>query len=388
MSSLANNKLAISKLRVGLIINPLAGLGGSVALKGSDNVAEQALALGAVPMANKRACIALGELLEHKDNIEIFTVNGDMGENACLTLGLAHQVIVHSQSYKKSDKTTAQDSRNAVTAMTQAKVDIILFAGGDGTARDICSMVAEQTLVLGIPAGCKIHSGVYAVTPKAAGRVMAMMAQGQMLSVGDADVMDIDEEAFRKGNVKAKLYGEMQVPAELRYIQATKSGGKESNELVLQDIAEYVIGEMETDEYYIMGSGSTVAFIMEELGQDNTLLGVDVIKDHDLLRSDITAKQLLELAKSVGAEHIKLVITVIGGQGHILGRGNQQLSPDLIRFIGKENITVVATKTKLEALEGRPLLVDTGDTELDTALSGLIRVTTGYNDHVMYPVGF
>jgi predicted polyphosphate/ATP-dependent NAD kinase len=388
MSSLANNKLAISKLRVGLIINPLAGLGGSVALKGSDNVAEQALALGAVPMANKRACIALGELLEHKDNIEIFTVNGDMGENACLTLGLAHQVIVHSQSYKKSDKTTAQDSRNAVTAMTQAKVDIILFAGGDGTARDICSMVAEQTLVLGIPAGCKIHSGVYAVTPKAAGRVMAMMAQGQMLSVGDADVMDIDEEAFRKGNVKAKLYGEMQVPAELRYIQATKSGGKESNELVLQDIAEYVIGEMETDEYYIMGSGSTVAFIMEELGQDNTLLGVDVIKDHDLLRSDITAKQLLELAESVGKENIKLVITVIGGQGHILGRGNQQLSPDLIRFIGKENITVVATKTKLEALEGRPLLVDTGDVDLDNALSGMIRVTTGYNDHVMYPVGF
>ena len=223
----------MSKLKVGLIINPLAGLGGSVALKGSDNVAEQALALGAVPMANKRAGIALGELLEHKDNIEIFTVNGDMGQSACEALGLTYQVI----AYSDSDKTTAQDSRNAVTAMAQAKVDIILFAGGDGTARDICSMVEEQTLVLGIPAGCKIHSGVYAVTPKAAGRVMAMMAQGQMLSVGDADVMDIDEEAFRKGNVKAKLYGEMQVPAELRYIQATKSGGKESNELVLQGSA-------------------------------------------------------------------------------------------------------------------------------------------------------
>ena len=127
---------------------------------------------------------------------------------------------------------------------------------------------------------------------------------------------------------------------------------------------------------------------MEELGQDNTLLGVDVIKDHDLLRSDITAKQLLALAESVGRENIKLVITVIGGQGHILGRGNQQLSPDLIRFIGKENVIVVATKTKLEALEGRPLLVDTGDVELDNALSGMIRVTPGYNDHVMYPVGF
>lgn len=373
----------LNKLRIGLIINPVAGLGGSVALKGSDNVAEQALALGATPMANKRADMALAELIEFKQSIEILTVNGEMGEQACIRAGLPFEVIYHSSS----DKTTFEDSRAAAQLMVAQKVDVLLFAGGDGTARDICAIVDSEALVLGIPAGCKIHSGVYAVTPKAAGRIMAMLAAGEMISVLEADVMDIDESAFRQGTVRAKRYGEMQVPGELRYIQATKSGGKESDELVLQDIAEYVIGEMEEDDYYIMGSGSTVAHIMEEMGLDNTLLGVDVIKDQQLLSKDITAQALLELAKSVGKDNIKLVITVIGGQGHILGRGNQQLSAEFIRFIGKENIIVVATKSKLNALEGRPLLVDTGDEALNEALSGRIKVTTGYNDQVMYPVG-
>ncbi len=372
----------LNRLRIGLIINPFAGLGGAVALKGSDEVAEQALALGAVPMANKRVDMALHEFAKYRNSIEVLTVNGDMGERACQRAGLRYQLIYHTQS----DKTQAKDSREAARLMVEAKVDVLLFAGGDGTARDICAIVDSNALVLGIPAGCKIHSGVYAVTPKAAGRVIAMLAEGEMLSVLDADVMDIDEVAFRQGTVKAKRYGEMQVPGELRYIQATKSGGKESDELVLHDIAEYVINEMEPEHCYVMGSGSTVAFIMEELGLENTLLGVDVIEDQQLLHSDITAKALLALAQQKGKDNIRLVITVIGGQGHILGRGNQQLSPEFIRFIGKENIIVVATKTKLKALEGRPLLVDTTDEALNRQLAGFIKVTTGYNDYVMYPV--
>ncbi|MFT4926805.1 MAG: putative polyphosphate/ATP-dependent NAD kinase [Phenylobacterium sp.] len=370
------------KFKIGLIINPLAGLGGSVALKGSDNVAEQALSLGAIPMANKRSQMALNELLPHQDRIEILTVNGQMGEDACGELGLDCRVVYHTCD----SSTNAEDSCKAAKILVESDVDIILFAGGDGTARDICSVVETSALVLGIPAGCKIHSGVYAVTPKAAGRVMAMLASGEMLSVADADVMDIDEGAFRQGTVRAKLYGEMQVPSELRYIQNVKMGGKESDEMVLQDIAEYVIGEMEAEQTYIMGSGSTVAFMMEELGLENTLLGVDIIQDQQLLHSDVSAEQLFTLAQQAGKGAVKLVITVIGGQGHILGRGNQQLSAKLIGFIGKENIIVVATKTKLKALQGRPLLVDTGDEALDEALAGLIKVTTGYKDHVMYAV--
>jgi predicted polyphosphate/ATP-dependent NAD kinase len=261
---------------------------------------------------------------------------------------------------------------------------MILFAGGDGTARNICAAVDDSIPVLGVPAGCKIHSGVYAITPKAAGRVVDMLVKGELVTLGEADVMDIDEEAFRQGTVKAKRYGEMQVPSELRYVQSVKNGGKESDELVLADIAAFVISEMEDDEQYIMGSGSTVAAVMEELGLENTLLGVDLICDHELIGQDMIAADLLAAAEKMPT---KLVITLIGGQGHIFGRGNQQLSPALIRKIGKENIMVIATKTKLQALNGRPLIADTGDEALDEELSGYIKVITGYNDHVMYAVG-
>jgi predicted polyphosphate/ATP-dependent NAD kinase len=162
-------------------------------------------------------------------------------------------------------------------------------------------------------------------------------------------------------------------------------GGKESDELVLADIAAHVVEEMEEDDFYIMGSGSTVSYIMEEIGLENTLLGVDVILDQELVASDVTAAQLLEI---VSGKSAKLVITLISGQGHIFGRNNQQLSPALIRQLGKDNIIVVATKTKLQALNGRPLIADTGDTELDQMLSGHIKVVTGYHDQVMYPVGY
>jgi predicted polyphosphate/ATP-dependent NAD kinase len=197
--------------------------------------------------------------------------------------------------------------------------------------------------------------------------------------------MDIDESLFRQGVVKAKRYGEMLVPSELRYVQAVKAGGKESDELVLQDIASHIIEEME-DEWVVMGSGSTTAFIMEEMGLDNTLLGVDVIQAQELIQNDITEPELWQLLQDKTAGNVKLIITLIGGQGHIFGRGNQQLSPRIIRHIGKENIVIVATKSKLTALQSRPLITDTGDAELDQMLSGFMPVTTGYRDQVLYPV--
>jgi predicted polyphosphate/ATP-dependent NAD kinase len=273
--------------------------------------------------------------------------------------------------------------------MAELNLDLILFAGGDGTARNFCAAVEasgieEHTTVLGIPAGCKIHSGVYAITPKAAGRVLQMLVSGELVTVSDADVMDIDEDKFRQGIVKARRYGELSVPSELRFIQNVKMGGKESDELVLADIAAHVIELMEPEQTYIMGSGSTVAYVMEELDLDNTLLGVDVIQDQSLLKQDVIASELLPMIN----EHTKLVITLIGGQGHIFGRGNQQLSADVLKKIGKDNILVIATKTKLKALNGRPLIVDTGDLALDKSLSGHIKVKTGYHDQVLYPVGY
>ena len=370
-----------AKFRLGLIINPVAGLGGSVALKGSDgaDTAELAKQLGATAKSNDRAKVALEMILDRQDNIELFTVSGDMGQTLCQRLELKHEVV-----YQTAKVTTPEDTESAAKLMSGLELDLVLFVGGDGTARNICAAVEEQTTVLGVPAGCKIHSGVYAITPKAAGRVLQMLIDGELVTLADADVMDIDEEQFRQGVVRAKRYGELTIPSELRFVQAVKMGGKESDELVLADIAAHVIAEMEPEDNYVMGSGSTVAFVMEEMGLDNTLLGVDVIRDQELLMSDAKASDLLTLDKG----QTKLVITLIGGQGHIFGRGNQQLSAEFIRAIGKDNIIVVATKTKLQALNGRPLIADTGDSELDKALSGHIKVITGYKDQVLYPVGY
>jgi len=370
------------QFKLGLIINPVAGLGGSVALKGSDgeNTAAKAIELGAQAKANSRTQAALEVLLPYKSQLTIYTVNGDMGEHAAKALGFNVEVV-----YSANTLTTPNDTEAAAKVLKSLGVDLVLFAGGDGTARNICHAIEDTIPVLGIPAGCKIHSGVYAITPKAAGRVVEMLVKGELVTVADADVMDIDEEAFRQGTVKAKCYGEMQIPSEVRYVQAVKNGGKETDELVLADIAAHVVSEMDEDTFYIMGSGSTVEAIMQEMGLENTLLGVDLIKAQTLIAQDLTANQLLDYTRGHATQ---LVITLIGGQGHIFGRGNQQLSPELIRAIGKDNIIVVATKTKLQALDGRPLICDTGDSTLDDELTGYIKVTTGYNDHIMYAVGY
>ena len=373
----------MKQFKLGLVINPIAGIGGSVALKGSDGegIAEQALALGATAKSNERALLALEILLPYKDNIVIYTAAADMGERTAKALGF-NTVVVHELS---GETTTAFDTEQAVTTLISYDIDLLLFAGGDGTARNVCHIVEDKFPVLGIPAGCKIHSGVYAITPKAAGRVVELMITNQLVSLTDADVMDIDESLFRQGVVKAKRYGEMQVPSELRYIQAVKSGGKESDELVLLDIAADVIAKMD-DELFIIGSGSTTAFLMEELALENTLLGVDAICQQTVVANDLTEPKLWQLLSTYPENELKLVITLIGGQGHIFGRGNQQLSPRVIRAIGKENIMIIATKTKLNALQSRPLIADTGDSELDIELSGYLPVITGYNDQVLYPV--
>lgn len=372
----------MAQFKLGFLVNPIAGIGGSVALKGSDgaDTAQMALSLGAQPKSNLRAKLALEVLLPYKDKITIYTANGDMGESTAKDLGFNVELVYHYCG----QQSVPEDTEYLVKALQQQGVDLLLFAGGDGTARNVCHQVDGYFPVLGIPAGCKIHSGVYALTPRAAGRVVEQMVNNELVSFTDADVMDIDESAFRSGIVKARRYGEMQIPSELQYIQAVKSGGKETDEMVLMDIAAHVV-ELMDEELFVIGSGSTVAAVMEELAIDNTLLGVDVLQEQKLLCSDVIESDLYQYV--VNSESpVKLVITVIGGQGHIFGRGNQQLSPRVIRAIGTENIIVVATKTKLQALNHRPLIVDTGCQQLDKDLSGFIPVVTGFHDQVLYPV--
>ena len=370
--------------KLGVIVNPFAGIGGALALKGSDgaDIREKALAMGAEKKANEKMAKALSILEALSGQFTVVTASDDMGQTVCESLGIPCEVIYSANV----EQTEGEDSERAAKAMVDANVDLLLFAGGDGTARNICSVVGTQVPVLGVPAGCKIHSGVYCVSPSAAGQVVSQMIAGELVSEMDAEVRDIDENAFREGKVIAKHYGEMRVPAELTYVQAVKMGGKEDEALVLDDIAAYVseIMDDEPDTYFVMGSGSTVGAIMDFLGLDNTLLGVDVVKQGELIASDVTAGELIALTKD---KPTKVILTVIGGQGHILGRGNQQLSSAFIRQIGKQNMLVVATKQKLQALNGKPLRLDSSDAALDAELAGAFTVITGYKDKVLCQAG-
>jgi predicted polyphosphate/ATP-dependent NAD kinase len=232
----------------------------------------------------------------------------------------------------------------------------------------------------------KIHSAVYAVNPRSSGEVAAGFLGGRLTETRPAEVMDIDEDAFREGVVAAKLYGYLRVPEERRLLQSVKAGGIRAEKQALRQIAEDLIAGMENDDsFYIIGPGTTTRSLMECLGLENTLLGVDVIRNRKLVAKDVTEARLLEI---VGENRARIVVTVIGGQGHVFGRGNQQLSPRVLRRVGRENIIIIATKEKLVSLSGRPLLVDTGDEALNQELSGYMRVTTGYRDYLMCKVGY
>jgi predicted polyphosphate/ATP-dependent NAD kinase len=368
------------RFSIGLVINPFAGIGGAVALKGSDGeqTREKALALGASPKANQRVTTALQQLQHLTNEIQFVTAAGAMGADVVASLGFTYEVVYQPQA----QQTEATDTQAAIKAIQQHTPDVIVFAGGDGTARDVYTVIHSEQLVLGIPAGVKIHSGVYSISPKAAARVIENMVSGGLSSVRYADVMDIDEHLFRQGTVKAKRFGEMLVPDELQYIQAVKMGGKESDELVLADLAAEIEERLD-DEYLIVGSGSTINAIMEEMGLSNTLLGVDWVNDGDVLAQDLTEAELYQRVTQIPPGQVKLLVTVIGGQGHVIGRGNQQLSPRVLEAVGRENLWIVATKNKLNGLEGRPLRIDSGDEALDHAWSGMISVITGYHDEVV-----
>ena len=369
-------------LTLGLIINPLAGIGGSVGLKGSDgaDIVKEAFSRGARCKSSERAKLALQVLLPIQDQIKIITCPQTMGETLVAEMGFSYKVLGNISA----EHTSAQDTCNAAQQLLDQKVDIILFAGGDGTARDICSIVADRIPVLGIPAGVKIHSAVYAVTPKAAGEVISQLASGQLIDVKAHDVRDIDEEAFRNNIVRAKLYGEMRVPQAGQFVQSVKQGGVEVEELVLEDIAADIVQGMEDDVLYLIGSGKTTLAIMDELGLDNTLLGIDAVLNHQLLKNDVSETEILDYLEQYPC---RAVISIIGGQGHIIGRGNQQLSVAVLKKLSKKNLKVISTKAKVSALEGRHLIVDSGDNELDDLFSGTIEVTTGYQDQIIYPVG-
>jgi len=368
--------------KIGLIINPYAGIGGRVGLKGSDGEAirSQALQMGAEKLALQKAENALLEIVEDKAKIKILTASHEMGQSLCHKLGFDHQVV-----YQAAELSSAKDTQNAIKAIQRHKPDLIMFAGGDGTARDIYQVADEQQVLMGIPAGVKIHSGVYAVSAQAAGLLLKKMMRGQLVNLTQADVVDLDEAAFRQGLVKSRYYGEMMIPNSIQYMQAVKQASDYHQEQNLEDIAAYVIEQMDDEFYYVIGSGTSCAVIMRQLVIENTLLGSDIIHQGQLIQADATERDLLQAIEENKKVHF--ILTVIGGQGHILGRGNQQISPPVVQKVGWQSFTIIATEQKIKALDGKPLLVDSGDRELDKQLRGMQKVIIGYRNQILYPLG-
>jgi len=373
---------------LGLIINPVAGIGGKVGLKGSDGfeIQQKALALGAQPESHLRAALALEALLPLRDTFELVTPPGKMGKNVARQCGFDPHPLplsLRERGWGEGSRTSAEDTIRAGQEMLQLPVDLLLFAGGDGTARDVFTAVGTQLPVLGIPAGVKIHSAVFATHPRTAGEIAAVYLRGEPLQVREAEVVDLDEETYRAGTVITRLYGYLQVPHVAHRLQNKKAPAPAAESVRAQSIAAAVTEFMQPGWLYILGPGTTTRAIADRLGFPKTLIGVDVYTREGVVALDVSESRLLELVERQPA---KIIVTPIGGQGFIFGRGNQQIGPRVIQMVGRENILVVSLSEKLNALKGEPFLVDTGDSSVDEMLAGYMPVIVGYREKVVYRI--
>jgi predicted polyphosphate/ATP-dependent NAD kinase len=346
-------------------------LGGSVALRGTDGegIAALARAAGAVPHASERALRALARLTPRlRKSIRFHAPEGEMGADVARHAGF----VVAPLTTVPAPVTSATDSREAAAELVRRGVDLILFAGGDGTARDILGVVGDHCPILGIPAGVKMQSAVFAVHPEAAGDLIALLAGDGSGKIGyrDAEVMDLDEPALREGRISASLYGYARVPFERHLIQGPKAA-ETSEDATIDALCREVAQEMVPGQLYIVGPGTTTARVLHHLGLEGTLLGVDAVLDGALVGRDLASRALEAL---VAQRPACLVLGIVGGQGFIFGRGNQQIVANVIRAIGRDNIILVASQRKLLDLGENPLRADTGDAGVDAMLAGYLRV--------------
>jgi predicted polyphosphate/ATP-dependent NAD kinase len=366
-------------MMLGFIVNPIAGMGGKVGLKGTDNVLRIAITRGAEPVAPRRAVDFLLRLKEFETDakIEVLACPSLMGEKEAAETGLTFQVL----SMRIGDKTTAADTKEAVRLMTALRVDLIVFVGGDGTAKDILEAMQSATdrvPVLGVPSGVKMYSGVFAVNPSDAAEVVFAFAQNQAETT-EFEIMDTDEDAIRHDVLAVKLQGFLRGPFLPAHIQGSKQMSPETSDEKDNQTAtaKFIIEEMQQGGTYLLGPGTTVKRIAEILGVDKTVLGVDIYTKGKVTL-DVDEKRILEEIDDW--HNTWIILSPIGHQGILLGRGNQQISPRIIKLVGKERIIVAATKNKLQGIEGNVLRVDSGDAQADSMLRGFIRVVTDYRE--------
>lgn len=353
--------------RIGLIVNPVAGMGGSVGLKGTDGKVDEARRLGAVPHARERARITLNLLAQEK-GLHFITCSGTMGGDLLQEAGCKEFEIL----YTFSGESSAQDTIAASCHFRKAGVDLILFCGGDGTARDIFGVTGRDIPLLGIPAGVKMYSAVFAIDPAIAAE---LVLKSDTKNLRDSEILDVDEVAYRSGILKTRIFGIARTPALAGKVQVAKQVYEEPDEeRAKQEIARFMQEVMLPDTLYILGAGTTTEAIAHRLGVLKTLLGVDAIKDGVLVAADADERTLLDLA---GREkEIRIILSPIGAQGFILGRGSQQISDRVVRRVGVKKIIVVATPHKLR--ETPVLYADSGDPVLDKEFGDSIQVISGY----------
>lgn len=363
---------------IGLVVNPIAGIGGPAGLSGSDgtDVQRAADALGGRSRAYERTVVALRELAGQASGTVVATAAGDMGEAAVVAAGLTPQVV-----YWPASPTTALDTTAAVESLARAGSSLVLFSGGDGTARDVAATLPDGLAALGIPCGVKMYSPVFAVGPRAAGAIAARWLVGGMPTVR-RDVLDVDEAELRQRRARPRLVGSVSVPVDSRRTQARKSTSNIGEHSAVLAAARGFVASMRPGLAYILGPGGTMQEVARLIGYDKAPLGVDVVRDGELLLRNASEADLSVL----DVDQSQVVVSVIGGQGFVFGRGNQQLSAKILHSLGPQRLTVVATEQKLIDLGGRPLLVDTGDPAVDLEFSGVAQVITGENTKSLYRV--
>lgn len=367
--------------RIGLIVNPLAGVGGPWALRGSDGVAALALAKGAVPQASARAAEALRAFANESARPTLITGTGALGEEAAQAAGWPCEVVYRRVDPSTAEPSTADDSAALARRLALMQVDLLLFAGGDGTARIVAECVGEELPVLGIPAGVKMYSGVFGTTPVAAGRLAARFLASHARRTRAGEVMDLDEDDLRRGRIEPALFGYLAAPEDPRLLQGRKVRASTGDAVAARAIAAGVVEAMDPGLLYVLGPGSTTWAVKQMLGRGGSLLGVDAYADGELVRSDVTAA---ELERLIADRAVRALVSCIGGQGHIFGRGNQQFSAEIVRRIGRKAISVLATPAKLGALGGRPLIADLGDAAAAAEMTGYVEVVNGYRSKGFY----
>lgn len=355
-------------------------MGGPSGQKGTDGAEALARAreLGVEPRAAARAGQALEKLSPLSRDISVLAAAGAMGADLARALGFVTEEIGG-----RADETGAEDTRAAARAMAEANVDLILFAGGDGTARDIID-VAPNALLLGAPTGVKMHSAVFAASPEAAGHVAAaVLRDPEAARWRSVEIMDVDEEALRAGHVTTRLYGYARAPDERRLMQNCKAPSAGDDAAALDALANRIVAEMRPDVAYVLGCGETMRRIKRRLGDDGALLGVDVALGGRLIATDVDEARLLRLTEGV---ETRVIVSVTGGQGFVFGRGNQQIGARLLKRIGRDHVTIVTGQKKLTDLNPSCLRVDTGDPAVDAMLAGYMRVMTAPGRSMMMRV--